>query len=56
VIPIPDEEIIVSTWDQPVQSFSWDDFIAKPLHDYDYYFYPLKGIPKNFDLSANPIR
>ena len=56
VIPQPGEDTVVSTFDQPVQSFSWDDFTAKPFHNYDYYFYPLKGTPKNLDRSANPIK
>ncbi|MBT2185958.1 phospholipase D-like domain-containing protein [Sphingobium nicotianae] len=44
-----------STFDQPVQSFVWDDFTAKPDRDYIYRFYPLKGAPKNLDRSAPPI-
>ncbi len=56
VIPNPGEDITVSTWDQPVQSYSWDDFTSKPSHDYDYYFYPLKGTPKNLDRTANPVK
>jgi phosphatidylserine/phosphatidylglycerophosphate/cardiolipin synthase-like enzyme len=45
----------VSTYDQPVQSFVWDDFTAKPDRDYTYTFYPLKGKPKNLDRSADPL-
>jgi hypothetical protein len=56
VIQNPGEDTVVSTFDQPVQSFSWDDFTAKPFHNYDYFFYPLKGVPKNLDRSANPIK
>src|SRR6185295_2004642 len=51
VIANPDENTAVSTFDQPVQSFSWDDFTAKPFHKYDYFFHPLKGTPKNLDRS-----
>lgn len=40
VIQNPTEDTTVSTWDQPVQSFSWDDLTAKDSHSYDYYFYP----------------
>ena len=55
VIPFPTPEILVSTWEQPVQSFVWDDFTAKPGHEYEYLFYPIKGIPKNLDRSTAPI-
>src|SRR3954471_9373427 len=43
VIPNPDELTTASTFDQPVQSFVWDDFTAKPDRDYEYFFHPLKG-------------
>ena len=56
VIPNPDELTTVSTFDQPVQSFVWDDFTAKPDREYKYFFHPLKGEPKNLDRSAPPIR
>ncbi len=56
VIPNPDELTTVSTFDQPVQSFVWDDFTAKPDREYEYFFHPLKGEPKNLDRSAPPIR
>ena len=46
----------VKTYDQPVQSFVWDDFTAKPGREYTYWFHPLKGQPKNLDRSAPPIR
>src|SRR5690242_10034690 len=36
IIPKPDPNIRVSTWDHPVQSFVWDDFTAKPDRDYEY--------------------
>lgn len=55
VIPVPDEDTRVSTFDHPVQSFSWDDFTAKPDHEYEYTFHPIKGKPKNLDRSAKPI-
>lgn len=55
VIPNPDENTKVSTWDHPVQSFVWDDFTAKPDHKYQYVFHPLKGEPKNLDRSTTPI-
>ncbi|MFN2456887.1 MAG: phospholipase D-like domain-containing protein [Chitinophagaceae bacterium] len=54
--PNPSETVEVSTFDQPVQSFAWEDFTAKSGYEYDYYFYPLKGKPKNLDRSAQPIK
>lgn len=53
--PNPDPEQRVSTYDQPIQSFVWDDFTAKEDRGYVYRFYPLKGEPKNLDRSAAPI-
>ncbi|MEP6527221.1 MAG: phospholipase D-like domain-containing protein [Nocardioidaceae bacterium] len=54
VIPNPGPNIMVSTWDQPIQSLVWDDFTAKPDREYDYLFYPMRGEPKNLD-RADPI-
>lgn len=55
MIPNPDQNTAVSTFEHPVQSFVWDDFTGKPDHEYDYYFYPLKGSPKNIDRTSPPI-
>jgi phosphatidylserine/phosphatidylglycerophosphate/cardiolipin synthase-like enzyme len=55
VIPIPGDSTRVTTFDHPVQSLVYDDFTAKPGHDYEYVFHPLKGRPKNLDRSAPPI-
>ena len=55
VVPHPTEKTQVSTWDHPVQSFVWDDFTAKPEHQYQYVFHPLKGTPKNIDRSTKAI-
>ncbi|WP_224367569.1 phospholipase D-like domain-containing protein [Hyalangium versicolor] len=55
VIPHPQPHQQVSTYDHPVQSFSWDDFTAKPDRQYEYIFHPLKGTPKNLDRSASPV-
>src|SRR5215212_2103354 len=55
IYPDPDETLVVTTFDQPVQSFVWDDFTAKDDREYVYYFHPLKGTPKNLDRSAPPI-
>lgn len=52
VIAQPDESTQVSTYDHPVQSFSWDDFTAKPGREYEYRFHPLKGAPRNLDRST----
>jgi phosphatidylserine/phosphatidylglycerophosphate/cardiolipin synthase-like enzyme len=54
VIPNPAPNIMVSTWDEPVQSFVWDDFTAKPDREYEYLFYPVRGVPKNLE-RADPI-
>src|SRR5262245_28197863 len=56
VIPKPDRNTRVSTWDHPIQSFVWDDFTAKPDENYEYWFHPLRGTPQRFDRSATPIR
>jgi phosphatidylserine/phosphatidylglycerophosphate/cardiolipin synthase-like enzyme len=56
VIPQPQPGAVISTQDHPIQSFVWDDFTAKPGHDYTYTFHPLKGQPKNLDRSARPIK
>src|SRR5688572_23160176 len=56
LIPHPTEETRVSTMDHPIQSLVWDDFTAKPDHEYEYTFQPLKGEPKNIDRSAAPIK
>lgn len=55
IIPQPAEDTFVSTWEHPVQSFVWDDFTAKPDHEYEYLFHPIKGRPKKLDRSAEPI-
>ena len=55
VIPNPDSETRVSTWDHPVQSFVWDDFTARPDDTYEFLFHPLRGKPKNLDRTAAPV-
>ncbi len=55
VIPHPDINTQVSTYDNPVQSFLWDDFTAKPDQDYEYRFYPVKGKPKKLKHDAAPL-
>lgn len=56
VIPHPDKNTQVSTFDHPIQSFVWDDFTAKPDREYEYFFHPLRGKPRNLDRSAAPIK
>jgi phosphatidylserine/phosphatidylglycerophosphate/cardiolipin synthase-like enzyme len=56
IIPKPIPDAPISTWEHPVQSFVWDDFTAKPNHEYEYSFFPIRGTPKNLDRSAKPIR
>lgn len=55
VIPQPQPGMRASTFDQPVQSFVWDDFTAKPDREYHYLFHPLKGEPKNLNRSSAPL-
>jgi phosphatidylserine/phosphatidylglycerophosphate/cardiolipin synthase-like enzyme len=55
IIPHPDEQTQVSTREQPIQSFVWDDFTAKPGQKYTYQFHPVRGEPKNMDHSAPSI-
>ena len=55
IYPHPGETLKVTTFDQPVQSFVWDDFTAKPGRRYIYHFHPIGGTPKNIDRSAAPI-
>ena len=45
VVPVPTQDLRVSTSDHPVQSFFWDDFAAEPDHVYEYEFQPVKGQP-----------
>ena len=54
-LPNADEDTVVSTYSQPVQSFVWDDFTCYDDNEYEYLFYPLKGKPKNLNRSAKAI-
>jgi len=47
LIPDPAENMLVSTFEFPVQSFVWDDFTVHSGYSYEYFFYPVKGKPKN---------
>jgi phosphatidylserine/phosphatidylglycerophosphate/cardiolipin synthase-like enzyme len=55
LIAEPDADTRVSTHDQPVQSFTWDDFTCQPDSRYRYVFHPLKGTPSDLDRSATPL-
>jgi len=55
VLPEPGDRLQVSTNEHPVQSFVWDDFTAKPDHEYEYVFRPLKGEPRNLDRTTRPL-
>jgi len=55
VVPRPDENTRVSTWDHPVQSFVWDDFTGKPASAYEYRFHPLRGTPRALDRGARAV-
>jgi hypothetical protein len=52
VFPNPVTGLYVSTFEQPVQSFVWDDFTAKADHAYTYRFHPLKGRAKHLNRST----
>lgn len=55
VIPMPDKTTVVTTFEHPIQSLVWDDFTGKPDREYEYFFHPLKGQPRNLDRTAPPI-
>lgn len=55
IIPHPNEDTVANTYSHPIQSFVWDDFACYDDHEYEYFFYPLKGTPDNLDRSAKPI-
>ena len=52
VFPNPLPGLYVSTFEQPVQSFVWDDFTASPDHAYTYHFHPLKGRAKHLHRNT----
>lgn len=54
VIPHPNELTQVSTFEHPIQSFVWDDFTGKPDREYEYFFHPIKGKPRNLD-RGDPV-
>lgn len=55
LVPAPAPGESVSTHDQPVQSFTWDDFTCEPDSRYRYVFHPLKGTPSRLVRSATPL-
>lgn len=52
VFSAPTPNLVVSTYDHPVQSFVYDDFTAKPDRTYTYYFHPVKGRAKNLSRAV----
>lgn len=52
LIPDPTPATRVSTHDQPVQSFTWDDFTCEADHRYRYVFQPVKGPVDHLDRSG----
>jgi phosphatidylserine/phosphatidylglycerophosphate/cardiolipin synthase-like enzyme len=56
LVPKPAPDQYHSSFEHPIQSFVWDDFTAKSGYEYDYFFYPTKGKPKNLEHSKKPIR
>jgi phosphatidylserine/phosphatidylglycerophosphate/cardiolipin synthase-like enzyme len=55
LIPNPNPNTVANTYTHPVQSFVWDDFACYDDTEYEYFFYPLKGVPKHIDRSAKSI-
>jgi phosphatidylserine/phosphatidylglycerophosphate/cardiolipin synthase-like enzyme len=48
--PVPG--MLYSTFDQPIQSFMWEDFSSYPNKEYSYHFTPLYDDPINIRRSA----
>jgi phosphatidylserine/phosphatidylglycerophosphate/cardiolipin synthase-like enzyme len=55
LVPDPTPGLQVSTYDQPVQSFVWDDFTLQPDSRYRFVFHPMKGTPASPVRSATPL-
>jgi phosphatidylserine/phosphatidylglycerophosphate/cardiolipin synthase-like enzyme len=55
VYPDPPEGASVSTHEHPIQDFLWNDFTAKPDHEYEYEIVPVTGQPKNLEYGE-PVR
>ncbi|HEY3531343.1 MAG TPA: phospholipase D-like domain-containing protein [Nocardioides sp.] len=55
LVPEPTPGESVSTYYQPVQSFTWDDFTCQPDSRYRYVFHPLEGTPDHLVRSATPL-
>jgi phosphatidylserine/phosphatidylglycerophosphate/cardiolipin synthase-like enzyme len=55
IISHPTPKTVVSTFDHPIQSLVWDDFIAAPAHSYEYVFHPFKGTPSKPNRTALPV-
>lgn len=55
IVPDPQPNQWVSTYDHPMQSLMWDDYTANPGYLYEYTFRPLRGTPYKLDRNAAPI-
>lgn len=56
LVPEPDLDAPLSTFEHPVQSFVWDDFSAKPAYRYEYRFFPVTGEPGKLSISKKPVK
>ena len=55
VVPAPIPGQTYSMLEQPVQTFMWGDYTAKPAHDYTFEVIPLYGKPKAL-IQGTPVR
>ena len=53
VVPKPKKGARYSTLEQPVQSFLWGDYTAKPGRTYTYTIRPVLGTPKNLTYGGD---
>ena len=54
VIPNPEPAFPRKSFESPLQTLVWDDFTTKEDREYFYFFYPVKGTPKNL-IHLDPI-
>ena len=58
-VPHPIPGALYSTWDNPIQAFTWEDFTAYPDSVYNYHFTPLYDDPMNIrrgDICSIEVR
>lgn len=53
VVPIQRPGVSYSLLEQPVQSFRWADYTAKPAHRYRYTIVPMRGKPKKLEQGTS---